>query len=273
MYVCDSAPPFLCVIPFPPSPPLSPSGQMKFDIVTIFPRMVEAGLTEGVVSRAVAAGVLDVRVHDLRDYTSDRHRSVDDMPYGGGPGMVMKPEPLAKAVDAIRERRGNPSEVVLLSPQGKLFTQAEAVRLSGLEHIVILCGRYEGMDERVRELVATEELSIGDYVLSGGELAALVVVDAVSRLVPGVVGDEQSVAEDSFSRGLLDYPHYTRPAEIAGRRVPDVLLSGHHAEVRRWRRKAALARTLARRPELLERAPLDDEERALLDEIKKETES
>src|SRR5437762_10130839 len=242
---------------------------MKFDIVTIFPRMVEAGLTEGVVSRAVAAGVLDVRVHDLRDYTSDRHRSVDDMPYGGGPGMVMKPEPLAKAVDAIRERRGNPSEVVLLSPQGRLFTQVEAVRLSGLGHIVILCGRYEGMDERVRELVATEELSIGDYVLSGGELAALVILDAVSRLVPGVVGDAASVEADSFSRGLLDYPHYTRPAEFEGHKVPEVLLSGHHAEVRRWRKRVALRRTLERRPDLLATATLDEEERELLDELKK----
>ena len=242
---------------------------MKFDIVTIFPRMVEAGLTEGVVSRAVAAGVLDVRVHDLRDYTTDRHRSVDDMPYGGGPGMVMKPEPLAKAVTAIREERGNPAEVVLLSPQGRLFTQAEAVRLSGLEHIVILCGRYEGMDERVRELVATEELSIGDYVLSGGELAALVILDAVSRLVPGVVGDAASVEADSFSRGLLDYPHYTRPAEFEGHKVPEVLLSGHHAEVRRWRKRVALRRTLERRPDLLATATLDEEERELLDELKK----
>jgi tRNA (guanine37-N1)-methyltransferase len=160
--------------------------------------------------------------------------------------------------------------VVLLSPQGRTFTQAEAERLARLRHVVLLCGRYEGMDERVREMVATEELSIGDYVLSGGELAALVVVDAVSRLVPGVVGDEQSVAQDSFSRGLLDYPHYTRPAEIAGHRVPDVLLSGHHSDVRRWRRKAALARTLDRRPDLIASATLDDEERALLDEIRRE---
>jgi tRNA (guanine37-N1)-methyltransferase len=187
--------------------------------------------------------------------------------------MVMKPEPLMKAVTHIAATRGTPAAVVLLSPQGRTFTQAEAVRLAALGHVALLCGRYEGMDERVRELVATEELSIGDYVLSGGELAALVVVDAVSRLVPGVVGDEQSVAEESFSRGLLDYPHYTRPAEVAGRRVPDVLLSGHHAQVRRWRRKAALARTLERRPELLAEAALDDEDRRLLEEIKKETES
>src|SRR5687768_13210810 len=254
---------------------------MKFDIVTIFPKMIDAGLAEGVVSRGIGRGLLDIKVHDLRDHTADRHRSVDDVPYGGGPGMVMKPEPLVRAVEQIRATRGTPDAVILLTPQGRPFRQAEAVRLSGLAHIVLLCGRYEGMDERVRELVATEELSIGDYVVSGGELPALVVVDAVSRLIPGVVGDEQSVEEDSFSSGLLDYPHYTRPADFAGRKVPEVLLSGHHAEVRRWRRKAALARTLERRPELLERAPLDDEERAmleemkraLLDEIKKETES
>jgi len=232
--------------------------------------MVEAVLAEGVVSRGIASGVLDVMVHDLRDYTTDRHRSVDDLPYGGGPGMVMKPEPLVKAVEEIRTRRGRPDAVVLLSPQGRQFTQGEAERLSSLAHLVLLCGRYEGMDERVATLVGAEEVSLGDFVVSGGELPALVVMDAVARLVPGVVGDEQSVAEDSFSRGLLDYPHYTRPAEFAGLRVPDVLLSGHHAIVRRWRRKEALARTLDRRPDLIERAALDDEERALLDEIRKE---
>ena len=243
---------------------------MQFDIVTIFPSMIEAGLGEGVVSRGVERGLLNVAVHDLRRWTTDRHRTVDDVPYGGGPGMVMKAEPLMRAVSEIRETRGTPGSVVLLSPQGRTFTQVEAERLGRLEHIVLLCGRYEGMDERVRDMVATEEISIGDYVLSGGELAALVVVDAVSRLVPGVVGDEQSVAQDSFSRGLLDYPHYTRPAEIAGHRVPDVLLSGHHADVRRWRRKAALVRTLDRRPELIATATLDEEERALLDEIRRE---
>jgi len=243
---------------------------MKFDVVTIFPRMVEAVLAEGVVSRGIASGALDVEVHDLREHTTDRHRSVDDVPYGGGPGMVMKPEPLVRAVEAIRERRGTPGAVILLSPQGKPFTQDEAERLSGLAHLVLLCGRYEGMDERVGSLVGAEELSLGDFVVSGGELPALIVMDAVARLVPGVVGDEQSVAEDSFSSGLLDYPHYTRPAEFAGLKVPDVLLSGHHAVVRRWRRKQALARTLDRRPDLIERAVLDDEDRALLDEIKKE---
>jgi len=243
---------------------------MQFDIVTIFPSLIEAGLGEGVVSRGVERGLLNVAVHDLRRWTTDRHRTVDDMPYGGGPGMVMKAEPLMRAVSEIRETRGTPGSVVLLSPQGRTFSQVEAERLVRLEHIVLLCGRYEGMDERVRDMVATEEISIGDYVLSGGELAALVIVDVVSRLVPGVVGDEQSVAQDSFSRGLLDYPHYTRPAEIAGHRVPDVLLSGHHADVRRWRRKAALVRTLDRRPDLIAAATLDDEDRALLDEIRRE---
>jgi len=245
---------------------------MKWDVVTIFPRMIRAGLEEGVVSRGIERGLLDVAVHDLRDHTTDRHRSVDDVPYGGGPGMVMKPEPLSRAVEKIRAERGVPDTVVLLSPQGRRFSQAEAGRLSRLGHVVVLCGRYEGMDERVRTLVATEELSIGDYVLSGGELAALVMIDAVGRLIPGVVGDDQSVQEDSFSRGLLDYPHYTRPSEFAGLKVPDVLMSGHHAEVLRWRRRAALERTLARRPELLDVAALSDEERALLSEIRKEQE-
>jgi tRNA (guanine37-N1)-methyltransferase len=187
--------------------------------------------------------------------------------------MVMKPEPLARAVEDITARRGEPNAVVLLSPQGRKFSQAEAARVSRLGHVILLCGRYEGMDERVRAAVATEELSIGDYVLSGGELAALVVVDAVGRLIPGVVGTGQSVEEDSFARGLLDHPHYTRPAEFAGERVPEVLLSGHHAEVRRWRKKAALVRTLERRPDLIGSAALDDEDRALLDEIRKEQET
>ena len=232
--------------------------------------MIEAALAEGVVSRGIASGVLDVKVHDLREHTTDRHRSVDDVPYGGGPGMVMKPEPLVKAVEEIRGRRGTPDAVILLSPQGERFTQAEAARLSQLSHIALLCGRYEGMDERVPELVGAREISLGDFVVSGGELPAMIIVDAVSRLIAGVVGDEQSVAEDSFARGLLDYPHYTRPAEFAGLKVPGVLLSGHHADVRRWRKKTALARTLDRRPDLLERAALDDEDRALLAELEEE---
>jgi tRNA (guanine37-N1)-methyltransferase len=216
---------------------------MKFDIITIFPRMVQAGLAEGVVSRGIAQGLLDVGVHDLREFTTDRHRTVDDMPYGGGPGMVMKVEPLVKAVESVRSSRG-PGRVVLMSAQGRRFTQAEAVRFGQAAHVVLLCGRYEGVDDRVSSLLEAEEVSIGDFVLSGGELAALVVVDAVSRLVPGVVGDAASVQQESFADGLLDYPHYTRPAEFRGQKVPDVLVSGHHGEVRRWRKKAALARTL-----------------------------
>lgn len=237
---------------------------MKIDIVTIFPKMVKAPLAEGIVGRAIDRGVLDVRVHDLREHTTDRHRVVDDMPFGGGPGMVMKPEPLFGAVERIREERGAPGAVVLTTPDGTRFTHREAQRLATAEHIVLLCGRYEGVDERVRRHLATEELSVGDYVLSGGELPALVIVDAVARLVPGVVGDEGSVARDSFARGLLDFPQYTRPAEFRGLAVPPVLLSGHHAEIERWRRREALARTFERRPELLEAAELDDADRAFV---------
>jgi len=245
---------------------------MTFDIVTIFPAMIEQPLALGVLGRAIENGTLDVKVHDLRDFTTDRHRVVDDVPYGGGPGMVLKPEPLFRALDAIEKTRGGPMTVLLTSPQGTRLTQEVARRLSREPHLVLLCGRYEGVDERVRARV-TEEISIGDYVLSGGELAALVVVDAIARLVPGVVGDDQSVAEDSFSRGLLDFPHYTRPSELAGAgdaaglKVPDVLLSGNHAEIRRWRKREAISRTLARRPELLVEAALDDEEREILREL------
>jgi len=189
------------------------------------------------------------------------------VPYGGGPGMVLKPEPLFRALDAVEADRGAPLTVVLTSPQGRPFTQAEAQRLSRVEHLVLLCGRYEGIDERVRARV-TEEISIGDYVLSGGELPALVILDAVARLVPGVVGDEQSVAEDSFSRGLLDFPQYTRPAEVGALKVPDVLMSGNHADIRRWRKREAVSRTLERRPDLLADADLDEEEREILRELK-----
>ena len=232
--------------------------------------MFEAVLREGVIGRAIEHEVLRVGLHDLRDYTEDRHRSVDDVPYGGGPGMVLKSEPFVGAVTAIRHRHGDPDAVVLLSPQGRVLRHAEAARLSRLRHVVLLCGRYEGVDERVREQVATDELSIGDYVLSGGELAAAVVIDAVGRLVPGVVGDTQSVEEDSFVRGMLDHPHYTRPAEVDGHRVPDVLLSGHHGEIQHWRKREAVRRTLERRPDLLEGAVLDDEERRILRDLQDE---
>jgi tRNA (guanine37-N1)-methyltransferase len=247
---------------------------MTFDIVTIFPAMIEGPLAAGILGRAIDRGTIDVKVRDLRDFTTDRHRVVDDVPYGGGPGMVLKPDPIFRALDAIEAERGAPLTVILTSPQGTRFTQSEARRLSDEPHLVLLCGRYEGFDDRVRARV-TEELSIGDYVLTGGELPALVVLDAVARFVPGVVGDEQSVAEDSFSRGLLDFPQFTRPAEItsggaAGERVltvPEVLLSGNHAEIRRWRKREALERTLDRRPDLLAGAALDDEERAILREL------
>lgn len=237
---------------------------MKFDIVTIFPKMVEGPLAEGIVARAIANGLLDVRVHDLRDFTTDRHRVVDDMPFGGGPGMVLKPEPLFAAVEAIVAKRSaeraasrrslgeGGCAIVLTSPDGARLTHDVAKRLSALDHVVILCGRYEGVDERVREHLATETISIGDYVLSGGELPALVIVDAVARLIPGVVGDEASVGGDTFARdGLLDFPQYTRPAEFRGLGVPPVLLSGHHAEIEKWRRQQALERTRRHRPDLL----------------------
>ncbi len=245
---------------------------MKFDIVTIFPRMFEAPLAEGVVARAIARGLVDLGVHDLRDFTEDRHRSVDDVPFGGGPGMVLKVKPVVAAVDRIRRERGEPSVVLLTSPQGRVFSQEEAARLSRLSHVVIICGRYEGVDERVRQCLGAEELSIGDYVLTGGELPALVVLDAVARLLPGAVGDEQSVETDSFSDGLLDFPHYTCPADFRGIKVPDVLLSGHHGEIRRWRRREALRRTLERRPDLLGRADLDEEARTMLRELSEERE-
>ena len=245
---------------------------MRIDIVTIFPGTVEAALGEGVVRRAMDRGVIDIRVHDLRDHADDRHRTVDDVPYGGGPGMVLKSEPLFRAVDQIRTIGREPEAVVLTSPQGRRFAQADALRLSRLAHIVVLCGRYEGVDERVRGHLATEELSIGDYVLTGGELPALVIVDAVARLVPGVVGDARSVGAESFVRGLLDFPHYTRPAEIRDLKVPTTLLSGHHGEIARWRKREAVRRTLTRRPDLLSRAELDDEELAILQELLDEQE-
>ena len=246
---------------------------MTFDIVTIFPAMIEQPLVAGILGRAIERGTLDVKVRDLREFTTDRHRVVDDVPYGGGPGMVLKAEPIFRALDAIEAERGQPLTVIMTSPQGRPFTHEDAQRLSRHDHVVVLCGRYEGFDERVRERVA-EELSIGDYVLTGGELPALVILDAVARFVPGVVGDEQSVAADSFNRGLLDFPQYTRPAEVSlGRaavKVPEVLLSGNHGEIRRWRKREALSRTLDRRPDLLTDAKLDEEEEEILKELRHE---
>lgn len=252
---------------------------MRFDIVTIFPAMIGQALGAGIIGRAIEQGRLAVSVHDLRDFTTDRHRIVDDVPYGGGPGMVLKPEPLFRALDRVTadgQKHGTAPFVILTSPQGTRLTQKVAHGLRQQPHIVVLCGRYEGVDERVRSRVDAE-ISIGDYVVSGGELPALVIVDTVARLVPGVVGDERSVAEDSFSRGLLDFPQYTRPADLqeagvslpggTSGRVPDVLLSGNHAAIRRWRKREALQRTLTRRPDLLAGASLDEEERELLHEL------
>ncbi|MDR5695522.1 MAG: tRNA (guanosine(37)-N1)-methyltransferase TrmD [Armatimonadota bacterium] len=243
---------------------------MRIDIVTIFPEAFTP-LELSILGRARAAGIVDIHIHNLRDFTTDRHRTVDDYPYGGGAGMVMKPEPFFAAVEAIlREARTERPRIILTTPQGRLFNQAIARELASWDHLILLCGHYEGVDERVALGLATDEISIGDYVLTGGELAAMVIVDAVVRLIPGVVGEEESVRQDSFSEGLLDYPHYTRPPEFRGMRVPEVLLSGHHEAIRRWRRKEALRRTLLRRPDLLNRANLTEEDRRFLEEIRRE---
>ncbi len=242
---------------------------MRFDIVTIFPDFFGAVFDFGIVRRARAAGLVEINAHDLRAWTHDRHKVVDDRPFGGGDGMVLKPEPIFEAVESLTGVEGDADKlreagkrVVLLSPQGRELTQSLASELAATEQVVVICGRYEGVDERVAETLATDEVSIGDYVLSGGEPAAVVLVDAVVRLVPGALGSETSAVNESFSEGLLDFPNYTRPVEFRGRRVPEVLLGGHHAEVARWRRRAALRKTRRNRPDLFERAQLSEEERA-----------
>ena len=245
-------------------------GLMHFDVVTLFPEMVATIADFGVVGRARRNELVSVGFENPRDHTSDVHRTVDDRPYGGGPGMVMKYEPLAGALAAARQRAPEGSPVVYLSPQGAVFDQAAAKRFAALPGVILLAGRYEGVDERFIERHVDEELSLGDFVLSGGEVAAMAVIDAVVRLLPGVLGDDESAAQDSFMEGLLDCPHYTRPEEIDGRNVPDVLLSGDHAEIARWRMKQALGRTFERRPDLLEKLELSDEQQVLLDEYFKE---
>lgn len=241
---------------------------LRVDVVTIFPAMVEGPVRGGIVRRAVEAGLVRIDVHDLRAFTEDRHRTVDDAPFGGGPGMVMKAEPFFRAREAVLPDGPGPgAAVVLLSPRGAPFDQAVAERYARLDRLVLLCGRYEGIDERVSEAVATEEVSLGDFVLTGGEVAALAVIEATVRLIPGALGDEGSAGADSFAHGVLDFPHYTRPAVVRGRTVPEVLLSGDHGRIRRWRRKEALRATRRRRPELLRTAPLSVEDRALLREI------
>jgi tRNA (guanine37-N1)-methyltransferase len=273
---------------------------MRFEIVTIFPGFFASIFEHGILRRALAEGLIEVGLHDLREFTHDRHRTVDDRPFGGGEGMVLKPEPLAEAlaslgIDVKTARQAGEDEpprtrVILLSAQGRPFTQAVARELAALDRVVLICGRYEGVDERINQLYCEMELSIGDYVLSGGELAAAVVVDAVMRLVPGVLGNEASGEFESFgvadaeiatdiegvprsqhgSGGLLDYPHYTRPAEFAGLRAPEVLLNGDHQQIRRWRREQQLRKTLANRPDLLERADLNEEDRRVLDAIRRD---
>jgi len=239
---------------------------MRIEVVTLFPPLVEVGLTAGVLGRAIAAGKIEVGIENPRSHAVDVHRTVDDRPFGGGPGMVMKAEPLARAVAAVKGRLPADSPVFGLSAQGVPFDQAVARRLAGLEGFALVAGRYEGIDERVAEAMIDEELSIGDYVLSGGELPALVVIDAVARLLPGVLGDAASAAEDSFGDGLLDWPHYTRPEVWDGRTVPAVLLGGNHAAIRRWRLMQALGRTWQKRPDLLAGRGLSKDERALLEE-------
>jgi tRNA (guanine37-N1)-methyltransferase len=226
--------------------------------------MFAGPLDESIVKRAREARQVDLRIHDLRAHTTDRHRTTDDAPYGGGAGMVMRPEPLFAAVEAISAEVAEPPDVILMSPQGRVFTQAVAQELSQRRHLVLLCGRYEGFDERVRQHLATDAISIGDYVLTGGELPAMVVIDAVVRLLPGVLGSAESLAEESHSAGLLEYPHYTRPPELRGWTVPEVLLSGNHAAIARWRREQSLVRTLRSRPDLLARAELTSSDRRFL---------
>ncbi|MGC8834421.1 MAG: tRNA (guanosine(37)-N1)-methyltransferase TrmD [Armatimonadota bacterium] len=243
---------------------------MRVDIITIFPEMVRSAASFSILGRAQEKGLLDFHAVDLRNYTTDRHRTTDDAPFGGGAGMVMKPEPIFAAVEhAVAQGPGRP-RVVLTSPRGRKYNQLLAEELAREPHIVIICGRYEGVDERVCQQLVTDEISIGDYVLTGGELAALVILDSVVRLLPGALGDEESAVHESFSSGLLEHPHYTRPAEFRGMKVPEVLLTGDHQVVRRWQRKEALRVTWLRRPELLASAPLSVSDRALLEELRKE---
>jgi len=262
---------------------------LRFDLFTLFPDICTAYLQESIIKRAQDAGIVSVYLHNIRDYATDKHHVTDDMPYGGGGGMVMKPEPIFNAVEAVLKDEGlrtkdqgqsqesevlhpssfilhpsRPVPIILLTPQGRLFTQSVAQELAAHEHIALICGRYEGFDERIRLHLATDEISIGDYVLTGGELAALVVVDAVTRLRPGVLGDPTGALDDSHASGLLEYPHYTRPPEFRGWTVPEVLVSGDHARVARWRREEALRRTFLRRPDMLARIDLSNEDKAFL---------
>ncbi len=241
---------------------------MVFDIITLFPAMFASPFAESIMGKAVQRGLIRIGVHNLRDWAEGRHQVTDDAPYGGGDGMVMKPEPVARALAALKEQ-STAAKVLLMSPQGTPFRQQHARSLAGEKGLIFVCGRYEGFDERIRTLVDAE-YSLGDFVLTGGELAAMVMIDAVARLLPGVLGNSGSAGTDSFADGLLEYPHYTRPVEFAGMRVPEVLLSGNHAEIARWRRRQQLQRTLRRRPDLLNQVSLSVEDRRLLEELQRE---
>ncbi len=243
---------------------------MRFDVITLFPEMVEAVAEYGVTGRGFKNGLLKLTNWNPRDYTTDKHRTVDDRPYGGGPGMVMKIEPLRAAIRAAKADSEVPAKVIYLTPQGRKLDQKAVQNFAKDERLILVAGRYEGIDERVIDSEIDEEWSVGDYVLSGGELAALILIDAVARLVPGVLGDEQSAEQDSYMNGLLDCPHYTRPEELDGKQVPAVLLSGNHAEIERWRLKQSLGRTWLRRPDLLEEKQLDSHQETLLAEFKRE---
>jgi len=245
---------------------------VKVGILTLFPQMFQGPFSTGIFQRAIDRELVSVNIHNIRDYTHDKHHTVDDYAYGGGAGMILKPEPIFEAVESIKsdislEGRGGELPIILLTPQGRLFSQEIALEFSRYSHLILICGRYEGVDERVREHLVTDEISIGDYVLSGGELAAMVVVDAVVRLLPGVLGSEASPLDDSHSTGLLEYPQYTRPAVYREWSVPDVLLSGNHAQIAKWRREQAIIRTLERRPELLDKANLNLQERRLINRL------
>lgn len=240
----------------------------SFDVITIFPKFISAYLNEGILKRAILKGLLDVKIYNLRDYTKDKHKTVDDYPYGGGPGMVMKVEPIYDAVESIKSD-GIERITILLTPQGKLYTQQVAENIfTRNKRVLLICGRYEGIDERVRELLVDEEISIGDYILTGGELAALVIIDSITRLIPGVLGDNRSAQEESFTTGILDYPHYTRPLEFKSLRVPEVLISGNHQQIKKWRRQEALKRTFLRRPDLIREERLSSEDFEFLQQLK-----
>jgi tRNA (guanine37-N1)-methyltransferase len=245
---------------------------MRIDVLTLFPEMFTGVFNASILGKARDKGIVELSTVNFRDFSGNKHNTVDDMPYGGGGGMVLQAEPVFGAVEHLLQQAGEDSpkpRIILMCPQGTPLSQKKAIELSGESHLIFICGHYEGYDERIREFLVTDELSIGDYVLTGGELPAMVVIDAVVRLLPGVLGNEQSALTDSFSDGLLEYPHYTRPAEFRGWRVPDVLLSGHHAEIEKWRRLQSLERTLVRRPELLDNAELTAKEKQWLEEKRK----